>query len=353
MVLGGVLTGCATTSTGRPDNLREGGDGAVAGSYVVVLSDDRHRTPEEVAETAAELSSRHGGRPGHLYTAVVQGFAIAMDSGQARLMAGESEVAHVQQSLTYRADATTSSARPARPIPTRRATGTAGAGVTAYVLDSGVRATHGELRGRARSGWDFVDADATADDCHGHGTHVAGVVAGLTYGAAPGAGIVAVRVLNCDAVGTTADVLAGIDWIHRQARRPAVVVAGFSSDHPDFMLSYAVQASIEAGIVYVVSAGAPDDDGACGRSPAVVRTAITVGMRPGPDSNRDGCVDLHAPGRDVVAAESGGDTATGARSGTSVAAAGVAGGVAVMLGEDGAMTPPAAEAAAVTAYSGG
>src|SRR4029078_2876032 len=99
-----------------------------------------------------------------------------------------------------------------------------GAGVTAYVIDTGIRTSHVEFGGRARAGWDFVDNDADASDCNGHGTHVAGTIGGGTYGVAKGVALVAVRVLDCGGSAPTSVVIAGIDFVtaQHQAGDPAV-----------------------------------------------------------------------------------------------------------------------------------
>ncbi|GHH87420.1 hypothetical protein GCM10017771_28540 [Streptomyces capitiformicae] len=95
--------------------------------------------------------------------------------------------------------------------------------MTAYIIGTGVRISHSDFGGRASYGYDAVDDDdSSADDGNGHGTHVAGTVAGTTYGVAKAGDIVAVRVLDDDGSGTTAGVVAGIDWVTDNAQFPAV-----------------------------------------------------------------------------------------------------------------------------------
>jgi subtilisin family serine protease len=159
------------------------------------------------------------------------------------------------------------------------------ANVTAYVLDTGIRTSHSEFGGRASDGWDFIDKDATAQDCNGHGTHVAGTVGGKTYGVAKDVKLVGVRVLDCRGSGSYSAIIAGIDWVTAHAVKPAVanlsLGGGVSS-----ALNAAVTKSIAAGVTYAVAAG-NDDKNACGyrrrppptRSRSAPPTAPTSGPR--------------------------------------------------------------------------
>src|SRR5207253_557801 len=151
----------------------------------------------------------------------------------------------------------------------------AGAGVTAYVIDTGIRITHKDFGGRASYGWDFVGNDKTAADGNGHGTHVAGTIAGTKYGVAKQAEVVAVRVLDNNGSGTTSQVIAGIDWVTKHARKPAVANLSLGGYH-NAQLDAAVRNSIASGVTYAVAAG---NDGlpAALYSPADVKEALTVG----------------------------------------------------------------------------
>src|SRR6185503_12002394 len=100
----------------------------------------------------------------------------------------------------------------ALPLSTSYTYTSTGAGVTAYIIDTGIRFTHTQFGGRAVSGFDAVDG-GSADDCNGHGTHVAGTIGGTTYGVAKGVSIVGVRVLSCGGSGSWSGVVAGIDWV--------------------------------------------------------------------------------------------------------------------------------------------
>jgi subtilisin family serine protease len=225
-----------------------------------------------------------------------------------------------------------------------------GSGVTAYIIDTGVELGLGEFGDRASSGYDFVDDEADASDCHGHGTHVAGTVGSATYGVAKNVSLVAVRVLNCQGSGSYSGVIAGINWV--TANQAALSVAnmslggGFSQAVND-----AVNASVTSGVVYAVSSGNSNTD-ACGQSPASAEKAITVNSSTSSDarssfSNYGNCTDIFAPGSSITSTTMNGGTASW--SGTSMASPHVAG-VAALYLQDGTSADdvPAAMAARAT-----
>jgi subtilisin family serine protease len=217
-----------------------------------------------------------------------------------------------------------------------------GTAVHVYVLDTGVRISHNALTGRAKYGFDFVDNDAVADDCNGHGTYVAGAAAGTTLGVARGAHVVAVRALDCSGVGTTANIISAINWITANAIKPAVAELAFGGA-ANAALDAAVANSIASGITYTVSAGGSASN-ACNFSPQRVTAALTVGSTGNgggvppamPDarssfSNIGPCLDLFAPGQNILGAWFTADTATQTLSGTSAPSAFVAGAAALYL----------------------
>jgi subtilisin family serine protease len=226
-----------------------------------------------------------------------------------------------------------------------------GAGVTAYILDTGVRLTHTEFAGRARSGYDFIDKDTDASDCQGHGTHVAGTVAGKTHGVAKQAKIVSVRVLDCNGSGAYSAIIAGVDWVTKNAVKPAVANMSLGGG-TSASLDTAVKNSIASGVTYALAAGNENKD-ACTVSPARQPDAITVAATDSADkrasySNYGTCVDVFAPGSAVLSATKTSDTSTGKMSGTSMATPHIAGVAALYLAANPTWTPTQVRTAMTT-----
>ena len=213
---------------------------------------------------------------------------------------------------------------------------TAGSGVHVYVLDSGIRATHTQFGGRVLPGYDFVDDDSDPSDEYGHGTEVAGVVGGITYGVAKSVYLHAVRVLK-DHDGNLSDVIAGVNWVINNASYPAVINLSLGGT-VSTALDDTVTDAVNAGITVVVSAGNQDNN-ACNYSPARVYSAITVGATTSSDSrasysNYGSCLDIFAPGSSIDTASNGSDVDITTSSGTSFAAPFVAGAAALYLADN-------------------
>jgi subtilisin family serine protease len=232
-----------------------------------------------------------------------------------------------------------------------------GTGVHAYVIDTGITYNHVDFRvaggttSRATAGFDAITAGGGAVDCNGHGTHVSGTIGGSSYGVAKNVSLVGVRVLDCDGSGTTAQVVAGIDWVAANAIKPAVANMSLGGS-TDSAIDTAVSNAIAKGITFAVAAG--NDGGflgdllgssnACNHSPARVPAALTVAATDNTDtkasySNSGKCVDLFAPGTNIKSDWMGSSTATNTISGTSMASPHVAGVAALYLAGHTTATP--------------
>ncbi|MBW3626393.1 MAG: S8 family serine peptidase [Actinobacteria bacterium] len=307
-------------------------------SFIVTL-----RPGVDAAATAREWRGR-GTAVTHVYTHALSGFAGRMGPELADQVRRDGRVARVERDTVVRATGTQSSPpwgldrvdQRNRPLDGTYVYDHSGSGVTAYVIDTGVRATHVDFGGRVADGYTAIADGYGTSDCNGHGTHVAGTVAGATYGAAKEVVVVPVRVLGCDGSGTVSGVIAGIDWVTSHHPAGAAAVANMSlGGGASSSLDTAVRNSIADGVTYTVAAGNDDAD-ACTRSPARVGEALTVAASTSSDarasfSNWGSCVDLFAPGASVTSSHHSSDTATATMSGTSMAAPHVAGIAAVHL----------------------
>ncbi|MDX8031246.1 S8 family peptidase, partial [Lentzea sp. BCCO 10_0856] len=316
---------------------------AVADSYIVVLKDGANASPQA-------LLSKYKGRLKRTYKAAISGFSVRdMSEKQARRLAADPSVAYVQRNLrmsiqdTQRGPAWGLDRIDQRALPLDNSytyPALAGDDVHAYVIDTGIRTTHSEFQGRASNGYDFINDDPIADDCNGHGTHVAGTIAGRTFGVAKRAQVVGVKVLGCDGYANGDSVLDGIEWVTANGVRPAVVNMSLGAQGENPAEEEAIRRSIAAGFTYVLAAGNSGQD-ACGFTPARLPEAITVGATDRNDiravfswresSNFGPCVDIWAPGGAIQSASRNGDFLTEVRGGTSMAAPHVAGAAALHL----------------------
>ncbi|WP_338673709.1 S8 family serine peptidase [Streptomyces sp. SCSIO 30461] len=320
-------------------------EGAVAGSYVVLLKDSGQKSAMSAKADKQDLAEEYGGKLERNYSSAVNGFsASGLSETEAKRLAADPAVAKVVQNKRFSINATQENP-PSWGLDRIDQADTAGdskytypdgggEGVTAYVIDTGVRTTHKDFEGRATSGFDAIDNDEDADDGNGHGTHVAGTIAGASHGVAKKAKIVAVRVLDDNGSGTTEQVVAGIDWVTKNHEGPSVANMSLGGG-ADPALDEAVQKAIAAGVTFAVAAGNESSDAGQG-SPSRVEEAITVASSTKDDqqsdfSNFGSVVDIYAPGSDITSSWNDSDEGTKTISGTSMATPHVVGAAAVYL----------------------
>ncbi|MEU8180479.1 S8 family serine peptidase [Micromonospora sp. NPDC049044] len=356
-----VLVGVATATVlavGTPALAAEpagvvraaGGATAVPDSYIVVLKDSAVAR-DRVGDTAKRLSGRHGGTVARTYGAALRGFEVTVSASAAARIAADPAVAYVEQNHTVSISGT--QANPPSwgldridqrnlPLDSSYTYPNTASNVHAYIIDTGIRFSHNDFGGRATSGYDAVDG-GSADDCNGHGTHVAGTVGGSTYGVAKAVQLVGVRVLNCSGSGTNAGVIAGVDWVTANAIKPAVANMSLGGG-ANSSLDSAVRNSIASGVTYGLAAGNDSGANACNTSPARTTEAITVGSTTSSDarssfSNVGTCLDIFAPGSSITSAWYSSNTATNTISGTSMATPHVVGAAALVASANPSWTP--------------
>ena len=340
----------------------------VQGQYIVVLKEGVARLANDrgrvgamaVGYMARQMAGQHGVQVRRSFTHALRGFVVrADDRALARLLTDE-RVAYVEEDGYVSINATQTGAtwgidrvdQRDLPLSSSYTYDTTASGVHAYIIDTGVLLNHAEFSGRIGNGFDAVTSGGNANDCNGHGTHVAGTVGGTTYGVAKGVTIHPVRVLGCNGSGTNSGVIAGMDWVAANHIKPAVAnmsLGGGASTATDD----AVARMVNAGVTVAVAAGNDNGD-ACGYSPARAPSAITVGSTTNTDarssfSNFGTCLDIFGPGSNITSAWYTSNTATNTISGTSMASPHVAGVAALYLAANPTATPAAVTAALVNA----
>ena len=343
----------------------------VPGQYIVVLNPDAADLKNEatakadISEVAYAMALEYRATLLRTYAQALRGFVIeASDAALAKLLM-DPRVAYVQEDSYVSPNAT--QINPSwgldridqrdLPLNTGFNYDSNGAGVHAYIIDTGVLATHQEFAGRMGSGFNVVGTTSFLNTCSGHGTHVAGIVGGTAFGVAKGVTIHSVRIFDCIRKGRASDAIAGIDWVAANRILPAVANISSSLDEPYQAQDDAVANLTAAGVVVVVAAGNGARD-ACSQSPAREPSAITVGATDADDhraiwsagtseSNFGNCIDLFAPGFGILSAWDTGNTVSNIASGTSMAAPHVAGAAALYLSANPNATPAQVAAAIV------
>ncbi|MCU4441748.1 S8 family peptidase [Acinetobacter pittii] len=325
--------------------------GIIKNQYIVILNKDVGSSNE----FAQGIAKQHGGKVLQTYDAVLKGFAIYLPdvAGTAFVEAIKKnpKVVSVENDTIMKIDATTQSNpdwgldridQRNLPLDSAYSYLQTGSGTTAYIVDTGILSTHQQFSGRVLSGYTAISDGNGTSDCHGHGTHVAGTVGGSTYGVAKNVSLVPIRILGCDGSGASSNVIAGLDWILKNGKKPAVVNMSLGGE-ANTSLDSAVENLFNNGYVIVVAAGNSNTD-ACSTSPARVSKAITVAATDSTDarasySNYGSCVDIFAPGSQINSSWIGSNTATKVLNGTSMATPHVAGVVTEMVQSTPTATP--------------
>lgn len=325
--------------------------GIIKNQYIVILNKDVGSSNE----FAQGIAKQHGGKVLQTYDAVLKGFAIYLPdvAGTAfvEAMKKNPKVVSVENDTIMKVDATTQSNpdwgldridQKNLPLDSAYSYLQTGSGTTAYIVDTGILSTHQQFSGRVLSGYTAISDGNGTNDCHGHGTHVAGTVGGSTYGVAKNVSLVPIRILGCDGSGASSNVIAGLDWILKNGKKPAVVNMSLGGE-ANASLDSAVENLFNNSYVMVVAAGNSNTD-ACSSSPARVSKAITVAATDSTDtrasySNYGSCVDIFAPGSQINSSWIGSNTATKVLNGTSMATPHVVGVVAEMLQSTPTATP--------------
>ncbi|MGH8076889.1 MAG: S8 family peptidase, partial [Lysobacter sp.] len=327
----------------------------IEGQYIVVLKPDSLVTPPGLeraaglaiaAENAAvDFGSRFNINVERVYGHALQGFmARGSERSIARLLK-DPRVAFVEEDGRVDLDATQTNAtwgldrvdQRDRPLNSTYIYDYTASNVRAYVIDSGIRASHSDFGGRVSGGFTAINDGRGSSDCNGHGTHVAGTIGGATWGVAKAVRLVPVRVFGCTGGSSYSTIISGVDWVRANRVLPAVANMSLGGSAAS-SIDTAVNNLINSGVTVVVAAGKSNAN-ACNYSPARVSNAVTVGSTTSSDarssfSNYGSCVKIFAPGSSIRSAWYSSNTATNAISGTSMASPHVAGAAALYLGRN-------------------
>lgn len=341
--LGGIALVSAASASGAPDD-----------QYIVTFAD----SVSDVPGLARGMTAQYGGAPLFTYTSAVRGFAARLPAQAVDALQRNPRIASIEPDQMVEMGSVQAGApwgldridQRLLPLDASYSFSSNGGGVNAYIIDTGIRGSHVDFEGRVSGGYTAIADGKGTSDCNGHGTHVAGTVGGARFGVAKGVKLYAVRVAGCTGSGATSALLSGLDWVAKNRVLPAVANISLEGALSP-TLNAAVQAVINAGVVVVVAAG-NDAGNACNYSPGSTPSAVTVGASASFDamsgfSNSGSCVDLFAPGQNIVSASYANDTASVVMSGTSMAAPHAAGVAALYLSTNPTASPSTVSAALV------